>query len=385
MEPTDVRLRARFPRLVRPVHLAAPILPLVALLLVTSFALAPAASAAAVPHVVARTAVLVDGSTGAVLWQRDAHRPELVASTTKILTALVAQDTYPANQVFTVPRAAEEVDGTRFGYQRGMRVRRHDLLTTLLLVSANDAAETLAAAFPRGGRAGFLTAMQAEAKAFGATDSTWRDPSGLDAPGHRASAADLAILGRVLLARPELAKIVATPWTRYRWPDGRMQVITNHNHLVSQGRDPGAIGIKTGFTESAHSTIVAAERRRGRTLIAVALGSDDMYADVRSMFTYGFATSAPPSAEVLGRTPDGRSSSLGPTTLNGAAAGRAGNASASGASGGISTLPPTTEDPILARLSSAPLPALVTAAVALLTLGVLVTTLSRSRSRSPRH
>ncbi|HZD02255.1 MAG TPA: hypothetical protein VFA46_19310 [Actinomycetes bacterium] len=367
-----MRPQAHLPRLASLVRLALLVLSVVVLLSAVSSALAPLASAAPAPHVLARTAVLIDGASGAVIWQRDAHRPVLVASTTKILTALVADDSYAADKVFTVPQSAEEVDGTRFGYQRGMRVRRHDLLTTLLLVSANDAAETLAAAYPRGGRAGFLAAMQAEAKALGGTDSTWRDPSGLDAPGHRASAADLAILGRVLLARPELAGIVATQWTRYRWPGGRVQIITNHNHLVSQGRDPGAIGIKTGYTERAHSTIVAAERRAGRTLIGVALGSDSMYADIRSMFTYGFANRAPPGAEVLGKDQAGRSSSLGPTSLK-AAPGR-------GASGSASSLPPSS-DTVLTRLLPAPLPALATAAVALLVLGGMVMSLSRSRRR----
>src|SRR6266511_6402064 len=106
---------------------------------------------------------------------------------------------------------------------------------------------------------------------LGCTDSSWRDPSGLDVPGHRASAADLAILGRALLTRPELAEIVAARSTPYRWPDRHVQVISNHNHFVGYGRDPGAIGIKTGYTVAAHSTIVAAQRRGGRTLFAVAL------------------------------------------------------------------------------------------------------------------
>jgi D-alanyl-D-alanine carboxypeptidase (penicillin-binding protein 5/6) len=371
MLPTAVRPRARrFPE-ASPVRLALLALSLAALLATTTAVLAPPASAAPAPRVLARTAVLVDGASGAVVWQRGAHRPELVASTTKILTALVAMDAYAGNRVFTVTRAAEEVDGTRFGYQVGMRVRRHELLTTLLLVSANDAAETLAGDYPQGGRAGFLAAMQRKAGELGCTDSTWRDPSGLDAPGHRASAADLAILGRALLAQPELAKIVATPWTRYRWPDGRLQVITNHNHLVSKGGDPGAIGIKTGYTVNAHSTIVAAERRGGRTLIAVALGTDAMYEDVRSMFTYGFATRVPAGAEILGGSPEERSSSRGPTRLE--------SESAPGGTAGGS-LPPTT-NPLLSRLLPAPLPVLATAAIALLVLGMVVTALSRSSRR----
>jgi D-alanyl-D-alanine carboxypeptidase len=334
-------------------------------------AAAPAAAARSGPEVTANTGVLMDAGTGAVLWQRSLHKPVLVASTTKILTALVAERTFPADKVFKVPRSAVNVDGTRFGYQADMRVKRHDLLTTMLMVSANDAAETLAAAYPQGGRAGFLAAMQTEANSLGCTDSTWRDPSGLDAPGHRASAADLAILGKALLGRPELAKIVATRSTAYRWPDRHIQYISNHNHFVGYGRDPGAIGIKTGYTVAAHSTIVAAQRRGGRTLIAVALGTDDMYDDVRSMFSYGFATRAPADAPKLGRDLVARASSVGPTELAPAAGG-----SPSRAKRGSEV-----SDPILERLMAAPVRTLATAAVALLVLGVMVTAFSRSQRR----
>lgn len=347
--------------------------PLTAALFVMALAAAPAVAATPAatgrsgPRVAAHTGVLMDAGTGAVLWQRSEHKPVLIASTTKILTALVAEHVYPADKVFQVPRAAENVDGTRFGYQSGMRVKRHDLLTTMLMVSANDAAETLAAAYPRGGRPGFLAAMQAEAASLGCTDSTWRDPSGLDAPGHQASAADLAILGRALLSRPELAKIAATRSTRYRWPDRHLQYITNHNHFVSYGRDPGALGIKTGYTVAAHSTIVAAQRRGGRTLIAVALGTDHMYDDVRSMFAYGFATRAPANAPRLGLDSTSRASSTGPTELEQAA--RESTAKRTAEKSGT----------ILQRMMAAPIPALATAAIALLVLGVMVTAFSRSQ------
>jgi len=291
------------------------------ILAVAGLSAGPAATAQPqrAPTVAARAAVLVDAGTGAVLWQRNAHTPMLAASTTKILTALVAEAAYPPAQLFTVPLAAEQVDGTRFGYKIGMRIRRHDLLATLLMVSANDAAETLAAAYPRGGRAGFLHAMQAMAESLGCTDSTWRSPSGLEVPGHRASAADLAIAGRQLLTEPELAQLVRARTARYRWPDGRVQVITNHNHFVADGREPGAIGVKTGYTDAAGRTIVAAERHAGRTLIAVALGMPDRRAeqdDVRSMFTYGFAAQPRPGAEILGAAAAARreASSAPPTS-----------------------------------------------------------------------
>jgi len=346
--------------------------PLTAALFVMALAAAPVVTATAAvaarpsPRVTAHTGVLIDARTGAVLWQRSLHERVRIASTTKILTALVAEHVYPANKVFQVPKAAENVDGTRFGYQAGMRVRRHDLLTTMLMVSANDAAETLAGAYPQGGRAGFLTAMEAEAASLGCTDSTWRDPSGLDAPGHRASAADLAILGRALLTRPELAKIVASRSTPYRWPDRHVQVISNHNHFVGYGRDPDAIGIKTGYTVAARSTIVAAQRRGGRTLIAVALGTDHMYEDVRSMFAYGFATQVPPNAPKLGRDSAARASSAGPTEVL-------------PVTGGASARRDSEDSAILQRLMAAPVPALATAAIALLVLGVMVTALSRSQ------
>jgi D-alanyl-D-alanine carboxypeptidase (penicillin-binding protein 5/6) len=260
----------------------------------------PAAAAPATPKVEARAAVVMDAATGAVLWGRQAHKPVLVASTTKILTAIVANDAYAARKVLAVPEAAERVDGTRFGYRTGWLIRRDQLLTTLLLVSANDAAETLAAAWPDGGRAGFLRAMAAKCAELGCTDSTWRDPSGLDAPGHRASAADLAVLGRALLERPLLAKLVGSRTVTYTWPSGHRTVLSNHNHFVGYGRDPGALGVKTGYTVKARSTIVAAQRRGGRTLLAVALGSDHMYDDVRAMLAYGFKVRPAVGDEVLG-------------------------------------------------------------------------------------
>jgi D-alanyl-D-alanine carboxypeptidase (penicillin-binding protein 5/6) len=269
-------------------------------------AAAPATAAPAVPAVpavTAKEAVLVDAASGAVLWGRLPHRAALVASTTKMLTALVAEASYRPGQRLKVPEAAELVDGSRIGLQTGMVLTREQLLVALLAVSANDAAETLAAGYP-GGRAGFLVAMRTEAARLGCTDSTWTDPTGLDAPGHRASPADLALIGRALLARPVLARIVGSPRVTFRWPGGRQVVLANHNKLVSQGKDPGAIGIKTGFTTKAGHTLVAAERKGGRTLIAVVLGATDSYADTRSMFAFGFRAPVPAGAERLGPRED---------------------------------------------------------------------------------
>jgi D-alanyl-D-alanine carboxypeptidase (penicillin-binding protein 5/6) len=340
-------VRSRIPRL--------PCL-LVAFALLAGWTATPAA--AAPPRVEARTAVVMDAATGAVLWQRQAHRPVLVASTTKILTALVAAEAYPPRMLLRVPEAAERVDGTRFGYRAGWRLRREALLTTLLLVSANDAAETLAAAWPRGGRAGFLRAMQAKAEALGCTDSTWRDPSGLEAPGHRGSAADLAILGRALLDRPELARLVGSRAVRYRWPSGQRTVLANHNRFVGRGRDPGALGIKTGYTSRARSTIVAAQRRGGRTLIAVALGSDRIYDDVRALFGYGFKVEPTVGAEVLGARPGPRADPALPPA-------------AERITGRVAAAPVPLMERLGLRLLASPLPVTASAGLGCLVLGAL--------------
>jgi D-alanyl-D-alanine carboxypeptidase len=348
-QPTAVRSRQRrLPSLV------------LALSLALGWMAIPAAASPG-PRVEARAGVVMDAATGAVLWQRQAHLPVLVASTTKILTAIVANDGYPAGRRLRVPETAERVDGTRFGYRAGWRIRREQLLTTLLLVSANDAAETLAAAWPDGGRAGFLRAMAAKCAELGCTDSTWRDPSGLDAPGHRVSAADLAVLGRALLARPVLAKLVGSRAVAYRWPDGRRTVLANHNHFVGWGRDPGAIGVKTGYTTKAGSTIVAAQRRGGRTLLAVALGSKVMYDDVRAMLRYGFRIRPKAGAELLGVRPeppdDGPAPTLPPAPER--------------ITGRVSSAPSPLVERLGVRVLAAPMPLAACVGVACLLLGSL--------------
>jgi serine-type D-Ala-D-Ala carboxypeptidase (penicillin-binding protein 5/6) len=363
-----------------PTLLRRAVAPLAAVLLAAGLLAEPALAAPA-PQVQSKHAALIDAASGAVLWQRAEHEPTLVASTTKVLTALVAQETWPPQALLTVPEAAERVDGTRLGYQAGMRIRRRDLIGALLQVSANDAAETLAGDYPRGGRAGFIRAMQAKADALGCTDSTWRDPSGLEAPGHRVSAADLAIVGRALLGVPELAAVVAQRELRYPWPNGRIQVVVNHNHFVSEGQDPGALGIKTGFTDAALHTIVAAQRRGGRTLIAVALGAPSALQDrddVRAMFRFGFATPARPGAEILGAKAAKAQAATAPA---GAAA--QGAPSRAGAAAALGTPRHALLRSLQASLLIAPVPLAVLAAILMMLIGVMtVRSSGRARSRA---
>jgi D-alanyl-D-alanine carboxypeptidase (penicillin-binding protein 5/6) len=255
------------------------------------------------PEITAAAGVLIDATTAQVIWEHNAHEPVNVASTTKMLTALVAEDAYASGESLTVPEEAPLVDGSRIGLETGQEFARDDLLAALLLASGNDVAEVFAANYPDG-REAFLGAMQTTCELLGCTDSTWRDPAGLDAPGHLASAADLAIVGRALLTRPLLAEYVAAPTWEFTWPDGRVQVISNGNKMVRLGDDPGTVGLKTGFTTVSGHTLAAAQRRGDRTLIAVVLDTPDHYAAARELFDYGFAAEVPADAEVLGVTAD---------------------------------------------------------------------------------
>jgi serine-type D-Ala-D-Ala carboxypeptidase (penicillin-binding protein 5/6) len=184
---------------------------------------------------------------------------------------------------------------------------------------------------------------------------------------------------------PELAATVRQPSIRYRWPSGRVQYISGHNRFVSDGEDPGALGIKTGFTAAAQHTIVAAQRRGGRTLIAVALGAPSAAKnrdDVRAMFRYGFATTAKIGAEILGVS--AASSISGSPTAPPAA-----SPSPSAQPGGAAALATIPRGGLLrwiqARLLAAPIPLATVGAIVLLLIGMMTVRSSGRAARSRRR
>jgi serine-type D-Ala-D-Ala carboxypeptidase (penicillin-binding protein 5/6) len=176
-------------------------------------------------------------------------------------------------------------------------------LRALLMVSANDAAYALAEA-ASGSLANFAADMNAAAARYGMKESVFNDPAGFDDAtsfngGSRASAYDLAIAARNTLAVPELVDIAALPEYRFTGPSGREHRLLNHNRLLK--RYPGAIGLKTGYTRRSGHTFVGAATREGRTMIAVVLDADDMYAAAATLLDQGFATptDAPGTGERL--------------------------------------------------------------------------------------
>jgi len=245
----------------------------------------PGAAYASVPQPDARAFYVVDASNGEVLAAHDADERLPIASITKLMTVLVALKHLDLDQVVTVPAQAVRVGGSRIPLHAGQRITVSDLLKGALIQSANDAADSLAAAASGGDLPLFISWMNARARQLGLRDTHFVRPDGLDAPGHVSSARDVALLARVAMHVPVVRSIVRE----------RSDVIENGRFTVHTWNDllgvfPGLIGVKTGHTDKAGWCEVAAARRQGYTIYAVILGSPTRArrnADLRRLLSWG--------------------------------------------------------------------------------------------------
>ncbi len=236
--------------------------------------------------------ILVDADTGSVLSCYRHHDAVPPASTVKLLTALIAMERLELGTEIVVSELAASQPSQRIGLVPGERWRYEALLQAMIVGSANDAAYALAEA-----SSGSIDAWADDARELairlGLTDSTFIDPAGLDGGAtssgtSRLSAFELAILARSVLARPELAQMVATTETAITGPDGVVHEIRSSNQLFELTE--GVLGVKAGYTSAAGHTIVAAATRSGRTMIAVVLGSSDLYGATSTLLEMGFAS-----------------------------------------------------------------------------------------------
>lgn len=235
-----------------------------------------------VPNVSAASAVLMDADTGRVLYEKDGRTRRLIASTTKLMTALVALESgHDLGETVTVAQPWTGVEGSSIYLRPGEEVSLETLLYGLLLRSGNDAALAIAG-YCGGTVEEFVSRMNRKARELGMTDSSFANPNGLNAEGHYSSAYDMALLGRACLENETLAKMVAT-----RSITLGARTFTNHNKLL--WRYEGCVGMKTGYTEKAGRTLVSAARRDGVTLICVTLNAPSDWADHAALFDYGFA------------------------------------------------------------------------------------------------
>ena len=204
-----------------------------------------------------------------------------MASTTKIMTALVAIEEGRLEDRVRIGPQAIRIYGSRAGLRAGQELRLEDLLHGLLLSSGNDAALAVAE-HVAGSVEAFVERMNARARELGLLHTRFVNPHGLDAPGHYSTAYDLAQLARVALLHPTFARIVA----RKEYPIPPLGTWHNTNRLLWSFE--GIEGVKTGTTGRAGDCLVAAASRSGMRLISVVLGSDNRWADTARLLEYGF-------------------------------------------------------------------------------------------------
>ena len=236
----------------------------------------------------ARAAIVADAGTGRVLLAQRPHRRLPVASTTKIMTALLALRALPRDALITVPPAATRVPLVKEGLRPRERVRAWKLFYGLLLFSGNDDAAALALA-TAGSHSAFVARMNAEARALGLHDSHFSTPSGVIDQDNYSSAWDLAALTRVALRDARFRAIVRRRIAHIPWSAPTYEkVYVNKNPLIGTYR--GADGVKTGWTTLAGHCLVASATRGGRTVIAVVLHDANAPADARRLLNLGFRT-----------------------------------------------------------------------------------------------
>ena len=233
----------------------------------------------------AQSAVLIDARDGRVLYEKDADTPRPMASTTKIMTAVVALESCDVSEIIEIADEAVGVEGSSIYLQKGEHMTLLELLYALLLQSANDAAVAIAVGV--GGSVGnFADMMNEKATSLGLTSTHFENPNGLDADGHVTTARELALLTAYALKNPIFAEIVATYKRKISGPNGTVRLVVNHNKLLNMY--DGCVGVKTGFTKKSGRCLVSAACRESLTLVSVTLSAPDDWRDHTAMLNYGY-------------------------------------------------------------------------------------------------
>lgn len=245
------------------------------------------------PSVSAKSAILIDASDGSVLYEKNGRERMGMASTTKIMTALVISELLPLDREISIPAEAVNTEGSSVYLTEGEILTVGELLYALLLSSANDAAVALAVA-AAGSIEAFAQKMNARASKLGLEDTHFVNPHGLYHEEHYTTAYDLAIIAAEALRVSSLREIMSakravipqgiTPEN----PEGSTErYLYNHNKMLHLY--DGAIGVKTGFTKKTGRCLVSAAQRDGLTLVAVTLNASDDWNDHRAMLDHGYS------------------------------------------------------------------------------------------------
>lgn len=253
-----------------------------------AMASAPAMVRPALPSVTAAAFHVVDARTGAVLATRGATTSRPMASVTKIMTAMVVREHADLDDLVVISEAAAAVGEAEIDLVPGEVWTVRELLSAIMVRSANDAAYALAE-HTGGSIEGFATLMNQKAFELDMEDSHFVNPHGLDHPEHYTSARDLVTLARAAMEDPVLARLARTKVVVFRDdPSGVPRRAVNTNQLLNAY--PGVVGLKTGFTNRAGRVLVSVTRTGGRDIVIAVMGSDDHFSDTRELLEYALST-----------------------------------------------------------------------------------------------
>lgn len=245
------------------------------------------------PDFSAESIFAFDVNSGVTLYSKNPDERLLPASTTKMITALTAMDYYDLNSIIKVGKI--RVEGQKMGLKEGEEISVGNLISGLLIYSANDAAEILAQNYcligvdvaNSCGREEFINAMNNKAKEIHLDNSTFTNPTGLDMEGHFSTARDLSRIATVGMNNPIFRQIVGTKETTVLSVNGNQKhKLTNLNQLL--GEVNGVLGIKTGWTENAKENLVTYIERDGKTIVIVFLGSKDRFGETKKLINWIF-------------------------------------------------------------------------------------------------
>lgn len=241
----------------------------------------------AIPTLSAESALLMEGESGAIVYQKNAHTRLPMASTTKIMTALVALELASPDTTVRVDKRAVGIEGSSIYLCEGEELTLEALLYALMLESANDAAVAIAIGVA-GSEEAFVDAMNRKASSLGLENTHFANPHGLDAETHCTTAYELALIARAALQNPLLKTIVSTRKTTipHQGTDG-VRLLVNHNKMLRLY--DGCIGLKTGYTQKSGRCLVSAAERNGVVMIAVTISSPDDWNDHTKLLDYGFS------------------------------------------------------------------------------------------------
>lgn len=245
------------------------------------------------PNVFAKSILLIDVPTSYILYSQSPEQKTPIASTTKIMTAIIVLENYKFDEIITVPKEAVQVIGSDIQLRTDEKLTVEDLLNGLLINSGNDAAYALA--LKMGSIEKFVEKMNSKAQEFGLRNTNFKDPAGLDDTGY-STAKDLAVMTAYALRNPKFVQITKTKEKTIYSTDGNIKHdLKNSNRLVAEFDYSGAIGVKTGFTPEAGHALVAAVERNNRTLVSVVLNTAEntitaSATESRKLFDWAYST-----------------------------------------------------------------------------------------------